>query len=77
MRERRSDGRLPAHVVAYLTAALCLFRDAFLAAEIDACRVGETTPSRIVWIPLIRRTATGTADISPSRLGWHPPRPTD
>ena len=27
VRERRSDGKLPAHVVAYLTLALCLFAD--------------------------------------------------
>jgi len=27
VRERRSDGKLPAHVVAYLTLALCLFPD--------------------------------------------------
>src|SRR5664279_5141521 len=27
VRERRSDGKLPAHVTAYLTLALCLFAD--------------------------------------------------
>ena len=27
VREKRSDGKLPAHVVAYLTLALCLFPD--------------------------------------------------
>ena len=27
VRERRSDGKLPAHVITYLTLALCLFPD--------------------------------------------------
>ena len=27
VREKRSDGKLPAHVVTYLTLALCLFPD--------------------------------------------------
>lgn len=27
VREKRSDGKLPAHVVAYLTMALCLFAE--------------------------------------------------
>ena len=27
VREKRSDGKLPAHVITYLTLALCLFAD--------------------------------------------------
>jgi hypothetical protein len=43
VREKRSDGKLPAHVVAYLTLALCLF------AEDDCEEVATKVTGSLDW----------------------------
>ena len=61
VREKRSDGKLPAHVITYLTLALCLFPD-------DDYDRGRDQGHRVAGpVELLERGLDGA-----DRLGDHP-----